>query len=963
MSAPNLTFHGLLLLAAVAATGCPGASSTSWPTMGASSRRTPLAAWAVNDMAALADRTPRINDTILRPADNGPAELLSAANETVSFQIVVDAGEQAVSGLRVTCTDLAHPDGPKLPASALRAFRMLPIGVSDYPTWYLRLAAGPPRPAGIYDPLVPVDLAANAAPLDAPAGGRLALWIDVAVPRDAEAGTYSASLALRSDSHETWALPLRLKVYPFVLPETRPVPAVGAFGHRQLFASLVRREGKPFEAVNLDRDNPFIRQGLGHMRQLMRLAHEHRLDLFDSDLRPLLKRDAAGKLRLDWDDYDAIALPYLDGSAFDDRLGVAAWPLPLSQHWPDPANYGGRDTSQYADLVAEIASAARQHLAAQLKGGEQVFLWPCRARAAGPEDCAAFAKLAALLRRGDADSPMLCPLPPNPPPEAGWKPTTLPAGTWDILAPPMELYDPTAPASAAKTRHPLKGVWMSPAPPPYLPSLGILASPADVRAMPWFAMRYRCTGLLLPDVLHWDANALAPSQGGDSRLFYPGPLFGQEGPLPSVRLKRLRRGLQDLAYLWILQRRAREGVSRDVINSMVRYAGLAAAGDNYLDPRLDGWVSDGATWMLARRLLAEEARTAVNPDAALKGPQAETQVAWARFHEATRSLRVEQVRAHVTPVADSGSPPSRVEITVLAELFNEFANPVDVTLDMPNPPADFKVNPPAAKLDKVPPGSRATARFAVRAPGPPPIGPDGRIALSLRLRTDAGAVGDLAVGVPMLVVAPIGARPPAIDGSLEDWPVRAGNSGTGFRLLGRRGQTGDGLAKRQTAVFLLRDDTNLYVAFRCNEPDAAGMVVRPNNIVRCEQLLTAGEDLVEVLLDPGAKAAGPEELLRLVVKPNGVVVSDRGIRCQPPLGRVEPWLSQATVASGRQDGVWTVEMAIPLASFGDRGKERFWRANFTRFASQGAEASSWSGAARHFYDPGSLGTMYLEADK
>ena len=39
---------------------------------------------------------------------------------------------------------------------------------------------------------------------------------------------------------------------------------------------------------------------------------------------------------------------------------------------------------------------------------------------------------------------------------------------------------------------------------------------------------------------------------------------------------------------------------------MTRYAGLAAAGDNYLDPRLDGWVQNPQTWRMARRLLAEE---------------------------------------------------------------------------------------------------------------------------------------------------------------------------------------------------------------------------------------------------------------------------------------------------------------------------------------------------------------------
>jgi len=162
-------------------------------------------------------------------------------------------------------------------------------------------------------------------------------------------------------------------------------------------------------------------------------------------------------------------------------------------------------------------------------------------------------------------------------------------------------------------------------------------------------------------------------------------------------------------------------------------------------------------------------------------------------------------------------------------------------------------------------------------------------------------------------------------------------------------------------VFLLRDERNLYVAFRCSEPNPEGMVVRSDNTVRYDQLMAGGEDMVELLLDGGSAAAGPEDLFHMVVKPNGVLVAERGVGCRPPLGKTAPWLSGAAVATGRQQGCWVVEMAIPLASFGPRGREGFWRVNFMRYAVQGAESSSWSGAARHYYDPRNLGTMFVGA--
>jgi hypothetical protein len=116
---------------------------------------------------------------------------------------------------------------------------------------------------------------------------------------------------------------------------------------------------------------------------------------------------------------------------------------------------------------------------------------------------------------------------------------------------------------------------------------------------------------------------------------------------------------------------------------------------------------------------------------------------------------------------------------------------------------------------------------------------------------------------------------------------------------------------------------------------------------------------VEVLLDPGATAGGGEELYRIAVKPNGVSVTERGVRSDPPLGKVTPWAPQARIAAGRFDGGWLVEMAIPRAAFGAAGRSAFWGVNFVRYSPQGYEASSWSGARRHFYDPRSLGTLFL----
>ena len=55
-----------------------------------------------------------------------------------------------------------------------------------------------------------------------------------------------------------------------------------------------------------------------------------------------------------------------------------------------------------------------------------------------------------------------------------------------------------------------------------------------------------------------------------------------------------------------------------------------------------------------------------------------------------------------------------------------------------------------------------------------------------------------------------------------------------------------------------------------------------------------------------------------------------------------------------------MEIALPFRAFGDDARRRVWGVNFARFATQGAEASSWTEARGYFYDPAQLGTMLVE---
>jgi hypothetical protein len=943
------------LVLAVLLAGCTPTDTQVEPT-----GPTTLDPWVASEMLALTDQTQRQSDAMILHPNGRTVQLFGAANETVSFQIVLDAGA-SLSGLTVQPSALTADGLPPIGSDRTAAWRMLPVKVTDFPAWYIRLVGRAPQPARYYDALVPADAPDGGQPWNVPAGERIALWIDITVPRDARGGTYTGQIALGTADGTAHAIPVELTLYDFVLPDARPLPAIGGFDHRTLYEHFIvdpDNADQPYVPVYLDPKNPKVAEGLDLIRQVMVLGHEHRLDLFDRHIAPKIRRDLYGEMALDWEPYDAIVRPYLDGSAFDDRIGSPAWPIPYRQDVPVPRYYGGIDSELYAQAAGQFLLKCGRHFRA-LGADDRMFAWPVRGEVS-PQAYRVFMAMADIVRRTDCSIPVLARLPIAPPAETGWQPPPGLADAVDIVAPPGQWLDPMTARQFRKPQTPLAGVWLSPGRPPYVPALSVVSTPADVRALPWLASKYGCAAVFLPEVLNWRGDVFQTPAGAETRLFYPGKEVGVRGVLPSVRLKRLRRGLQDILYVWLLRQRQRSALAETVVNSMVHYGGLDAAGDNYLDPRIGGWVQDGELWIRARRMLAKEIAASIHPDAEPETARVLEQVRWVRFIERAQRLRVEQSRSYVrpfTPAPDNAaSNPPRLQIVVEIELYNEYNHPIDARFRLKDLPEGWSADEPTEPAT-IPPRTRRRIQLVATGQELPPR-PAGRLPLSVDVawgRTDRRTID---LRVPFLAAA-VASRAPNVDGNLDDWPVRPGFTAGAFRLIGRRGQSGAGLAERQTTAMVMQDLDNIYVAMICNEPDLDGMDVHADNRVRYEQLLAAGEDLVEIILDPGLQAQSASDLIHFVVKPNGVLVQERGIGSQPPLGGVTPLATGATVAVGRGDRAWTVEMRIPREALGPGTAEAFWGVNFARFATQAGEASNWAGAERYYYDPRNLGTMYV----
>ncbi len=135
-------------------------------------------------------------------------------------------------------------------------------------------------------------------------------------------------------------------------------------------------------------------------------------------------------------------------------------------------------------------------------------------------------------------------------------------------------------------------------------------------------------------------------------------------------------------------------------------------------------------------------------------------------------------------------------------------------------------------------------------------------------------------------------RKPVIDGRLDEslWDATPAVS----KLVPRQA---DGYAPVDTQAWLSYDEDSLYVGVRCHEPimrDIVSEAAERDGDVR-------EDDSIEIVLD----ANGDKKTFYLfAVNPDGVLFDARQVDPQ--------WNSSAEVATGREEGSWIVELAIPL---------------------------------------------------
>jgi hypothetical protein len=482
------------------------------------------------------------------PVPNAPAksvDLYAGRNEFEPFQIVLRGKSKDLSGVDIGFSDFHSADGAEISANNV--------------TVYLEEFVNLKRPSSIEggdglwpDPLIPrvdryANEARNAFPFTVRRDRNQPLWVDVYVPAAAHPGQYTGSALVSLGGRVQFSVPIKLTVWRFVLPSTSTLKS--SFGLKQ-------HRGR----YTNDEDLHSI-IGLYTKAALL-----HRISTNGGSMEPPRFSYNAGRMQLDWREYDAEVGPFLDGAA-----------IPKGEPL-----YGARATSAEIRTPSAFETEEQEKLYwtewtkhFQRNGwGDRLFLylWDEPASRDFPE----------VLKRGRMSAevePSLRSLVTVPFTQklAGVVQIWVPLVNCLELKPGFpDFCDATPPlGSYARQTQPHTSLWFYQSCASHgcnivggqyftgWPAYVIDASGAANRVMQWVAWKYRMEGELyysMNEAYRQDndpwVNIRLFGGNGDGTLFYPGRpdrIGGRSDiPIESIRLKLIREGMEDYEYLALL---------------------------------------------------------------------------------------------------------------------------------------------------------------------------------------------------------------------------------------------------------------------------------------------------------------------------------------------------------------------------------------------------------------------------
>lgn len=917
-----------------------------------------LSVWIVDDSAEVTpDSNPSLENDIYS-ASRGVVRLVSAINETLGLQVVLRTDGPSSAGYNIRVTDLSGPSGTLDARQTVRTYRAHYVLVSEFKSWYPRHTGRAATPRLIPDALVPLYAPRGGAPLMLDGTRNEVIWVDLRVPPSVDPGLYTGRLDITRVGRRQaeFSSRIELRVLPVALPSAPSLAVVCRVAAGDLLREHLRWKKADLGDVRLLPDAPNHQAAIRLIHRTMQIFQAHRLNPVLWSSFPKFRPRGERTMDIEWGPYDALVSGWLDGSAFEDGVGLARWPLPASATYPSPRQQGGFESPQYARTLAAYLDACKRHF--EDKGWADKALLRLQPPGELEQDRIQHARrLSGIVRQSETGLEMIAHFPPMSLRGLGWfNAPTVELGGISVWAPPAMWYEPRA---MARQRSLGRETWFIPDRPPYSGSPAIEAPAMDPRSLAWQAFRYAADGIWIEHAAEFGDDPFEgneTSTGASDALIYPGTRFGlTEEPLGSVRLKRMRRGMFDYELLRLLETHGKSLLARTIARQIVRHAHTDASLDHLLDARAAGWSRDPAMMSLARRVLLSELAAEFEP----LDPSGREVIG---LH--ARLARLMDQAARVRAVADGARLFQGADGGLRARIFGYVTNPTDQPLDgrwtTPSPPLGWRQE--ADALTRVAPRGRATAEVEYALAG---LGsnPDGVYQVPLELHTEQ--LGTLIATARVAVaICRFVEEPPRIDGDLSDWISASNNVAADFRLC-READPSDAVDADKpvlaTRASFCHDNRTLYIAVRCALKDGDSPVWQADNDVPIDGIMPWGQETVEIIINAANDLRGDSaDLYILQIKPSGLVVARHGCRTAPPVGRSEPWESgvRARVVTTRQE--WIVELALPFASLGpDAFNNTMWGFNVTRLDAARGEYSSWSGARRHCYSPQSLGNLVV----
>jgi len=523
-----------------------------------------LEVWAVGDVEKLHPDASYVASNFFWDGGAKTVQLHGARNEVIAFQIALRSSG-ALAAVNVLPAGDFTGTGGSIPAANLdfylEYYADIEIAGNDYPGDYGFDRIWPDALIPFRDPYES-NAGDIAAPFAMEAGVADVVWVDLFVPAGTLAGEYTAALEVRVGAELAETITLQLKVWDFALPNQN---------HLWHYGLLTQRWGDG-EGVAL-RDLP---DSWPILKNYLIDGRKHRL-CWDDTYWPCPSFDAEGHLTaMDWTEFDLYEGQRLSAGLFTEgpmagapyELARMTWPAggsyppgcPNIFYPPDPDPVGN---PVYENTIREYIEEYVRHFVS--KGWQMPLLLYGYDEVGSAEYHQWWAGLVDeanqnLIDEGTIDAPRVLYMYVRASTQSAM------IGYADLWAVRASGYNVEfGQARQAEGNKMMFYHWSE----PRVGHHTINTYGFSMRTKPLIAWKYRVDGIYaewsatawqyLSELYNGLANDHYDTRWGNGVLYYPGSRLSQagypveiSGPVPSIRLKALRRGMQDYEYAWLL---------------------------------------------------------------------------------------------------------------------------------------------------------------------------------------------------------------------------------------------------------------------------------------------------------------------------------------------------------------------------------------------------------------------------